>query len=129
MSYSTKYSPSETDINVTFNVTIPREQTQPEDDNPALNSWQRAQRPLHSTMSIDPQYSQIRTPREASSAPPQPELVLSEEQNYILDLVKQGKNIFFTGAAGMTLPTLAEVNQLHYTMLQVLGSLFYFERS
>ncbi|KAL4069349.1 PIF1-like helicase-domain-containing protein [Scleroderma citrinum] len=32
--------------------------------------------------------------------PPQPEIILSNEQKKILNLVEQGKNIFFTGAAG-----------------------------
>ena len=37
---------------------------------------------------------------EANSVVLKPTVTLSDEQEHILDLAKQGKNIFFTGSAG-----------------------------
>jgi hypothetical protein len=59
------------------------------------------------------------------------QVILSPEQSKVLQMVQQGKNVFFTGSAGM-LFTIAQVNCLHlptHSLLQAQVNRYYSGRS
>lgn len=60
--------------------------------------WQKGRKsepPSSSTVVMD-------TQKIETSAPPEVSIVLSLEQNEVLEMVKAGKNVFFTGSAGVS---------------------------
>ncbi|KZT65543.1 hypothetical protein DAEQUDRAFT_518164 [Daedalea quercina L-15889] len=65
---------------------------------------------------------------EPLRAEPVPEVALSTEQNAILDLVRSGKSVFFTGSAGMD-DLVLRVRGGTLKVTKELASLSYYEQS
>ncbi|KAG1716790.1 hypothetical protein ID866_388, partial [Astraeus odoratus] len=74
---------------------LPWQQTLPGND-PPIRGTPYSQRSAQ-LLGENPASAQTDVP---PPVPPEPEIVLSEEQKKVLDLVRERKNVFFTGAAG-----------------------------